>query len=111
CVFVVMHSYLIQDVSTVTHNPGISLGVILASEGYPSEVKDNQPLTWTEDTDLNKVIFVGVRQEHAVLYSKGGRVLMATAFEDSVEACREKVYESLAKIQLTGGFFRKDIGL
>lgn len=109
--FDVLNAHLNQDDFTVTHKPGISLGVILASEGYPSEVKDNQPLTWTEDTDLNKVIFAGVRQEHDVLYSKGGRVLMATAFEDSVEACREKVYESLAKIQLTGGFFRKDIGL
>lgn len=110
-IFDVFDAHLNKKDIQVTHKSGTSLGVIYASEGYPRDVKDNQPLTWSDDLDLNYVSFAGVRQEQDTLTSKGGRVLMATAFEDTIDECREKAYKLIEQIQLPGGFYRKDIGL
>src|SRR4029453_6347008 len=43
------------------------------------------------------------------LVSAGGRVLTVVGLGEDIEAARGKAYESIAKIQLDGSFYRHDI--
>ncbi len=88
------------------------LGVVIASEGYPSDVKKGAKLpdlTTLTSTGLN-VFHAGTKVEDEDFIANGGRVILVAASESNLKEAQQKVYEGLADFEWDGLFYRKDIG-
>ena len=90
---------------------GVTLGVVVASEGYPLDYEKGLPLP--EKTDGGIITYyAGAKFEEnsRALLSNGGRVYMLVTTADTVSAAQEKIYDQLKKQDTTGLFYRTDIG-
>ena len=106
-----LQAHLNQAEAQVDYRPGSSLGVILASAGYPGQVDDGKYLNWVGKVDQANLLYSGVAEDQGQLVTKGGRILMVQAMDASLQASRQQVYDILAKQDVEGSFYRKDIGL
>ncbi|MBY7142672.1 phosphoribosylamine--glycine ligase [Virgibacillus sp. NKC19-3] len=99
------------------HNPqlkweeGCSVGVVVASEGYPDAYRKGVRIPEISSVDDAFTIHGGTKSEGGSLVSNGGRVLLVGAKDDSLEKAADTVYEALALIDdMKGFFYRRDIG-
>lgn len=94
-------------------DPRPSLGVVLASGGYPADDYSAghaiQGLDAAAKLD-GKVFHAGTRLEDGKVINSGGRVLCATALGDTVAEAQANAYKLAEKISWEGSFYRKDIG-
>ena len=90
---------------------GVTLGVVVASEGYPLDYEKGLPLPEKTASDIISY-YAGVKfsENSRVLLSNGGRVYMLVTTADTVSAAQEKIYDQLEKQDTTGLFYRTDIG-
>jgi phosphoribosylamine---glycine ligase len=90
---------------------GASVGVVLASGGYPGTYRTGRPIQGLEDLPDETLVFhAGTdRDDAGALVSSGGRVLTVVALGDTFTAAREHAYESLRRVTLPDGFYRRDI--
>jgi len=91
-----------------------SVCVVLASEGYPENPKVGREVAGLDDASRipgSVILHAGTRRDGAQYYTTGGRVLMASAKAQNLEAARKIAYGAIAKIKLDGSYYRKDIGL
>ena len=90
---------------------GVTLGVVVASEGYPLDYEKGVVLPEKTDGDII-TYYAGAKfdENGKVLLSNGGRVYMLVTTADSVQAAQEKIYAQLDKQDTTGLFYRTDIG-
>ena len=90
---------------------GVTLGVVVASEGYPLDYEKGLPLPEKTASDIISY-YAGVKfaENSRVLLSNGGRVYMLVTTADTVSATQEKIYDQLEKQDTTGLFYRTDIG-
>ena len=88
-----------------------SLGVVMASKGYPHEYESNQDIQNLpkSENDL-KIFHAGTKIENGKLKSNGGRVLCVTALGSTVHSAQEKAYNAITKISWKDSYFRRDIG-
>jgi phosphoribosylamine--glycine ligase len=89
------------------------LGVVIASDGYPGQVKKGNPLPLPSLTKLSQefsVFHAGTKLLHDQYVGNGGRVLLVATKAPSLKEAQQKVYEDLAKEDWSGFFYRKDIG-
>ena len=90
---------------------GVTLGVVVASEGYPLDYEKGLPLP---DKTAGDIItyYAGAKfaENSRALLSNGGRVYMLVTTADTVSAAQEKIYDQLKKQDTTGLFYRHDIG-
>ena len=92
-------------------NEGVTLGVVVASEGYPLDYEKGLPLP--EKTDGGIITYyAGAKfaENSRALLSNGGRVYMLVTTADTVSAAQKKIYDQLEKQDTTGLFYRTDIG-
>ncbi|MBW3093318.1 phosphoribosylamine--glycine ligase [Bifidobacterium sp. 82T10] len=90
---------------------GATLGVVLASKGYPTHVIKGAPIPEiTVDADSH-VYYAGVASDatHG-LVANSGRVLFVETSAESIKAAQDKVYAILDNLDTTGMFYRHDIG-
>ena len=87
---------------------GVTLGVVLASKGYPGHYDKGFPIAGTESVD-GCVYHMGTAFRDGQLVTAGGRVLMVVAGGTDVADARERVYRELAKIHCDNLFHRNDI--
>lgn len=90
---------------------GVTLGVVVASEGYPLDYEKGLPLP--EKTDGGIITYyAGAKfaENSRALLSNGGRVYMLVTTADTVSAAQKKIYDQLEKQDTTGLFYRTDIG-
>lgn len=85
-----------------------TVGVVLASCGYPGSYKKGVIITGTEDFD-GPIFHMGTTRRDGQLFTNGGRVLMCIATGSDVAAAQQKVYAELSKIHCENLFYRKDI--
>lgn len=85
-----------------------TVGVVLASYGYPGSYKKGVIITGTEDFD-GPIFHMGTTRRDGQLLTNGGRVLMCIATGSDVAAAQQKVYAELSKIHCENLFYRKDI--
>lgn len=85
-----------------------TVGVVLASCGYPGSYKKGVIITGTEDFD-GPIFHMGTTRRDGQLLTNGGRVLMCFATGSDVAAAQQKVYAELSKIHCENLFYRKDI--
>ncbi|MEK4090624.1 phosphoribosylamine--glycine ligase [Viridibacillus sp. FSL H8-0110] len=87
------------------------LGVVIASEGYPGDVKKGAKLPSLEKLSANFDVFhAGTKLVGEDFVGNGGRVLLVTTKATSLKDAQQKVYEGLSKESWTGFFHRSDIG-
>jgi len=94
-------------------DPRPSLGVVLASGGYPAD--DYSAGHAIDGLDAaakldGKVFHAGTRLEDGKVINSGGRVLCATALGETVAEAQANAYKLAEKISWEGSFYRKDIG-
>tara|TARA_B100000959_G_C14988167_1_gene626557 strand:+ start:1327 stop:2601 length:1275 start_codon:yes stop_codon:yes gene_type:complete len=93
-----------------------SATVVLASEGYPGNVKSGREVSgWDvriEEGEVNAFVHIGGAKmdENGKLLSKGGRVLSATGIAPTLGSALESSYQIIEGISLEGSHYRKDIG-
>ena len=85
--------------------------VVLAAQGYPES-----PITGGEITKIpaianTSVFHAGTKSEGGKLLSSGGRVLTVTGTGADLTEARDRAYNAISKIELSGSFYRSDIAL
>ena len=94
-------------------DPRPSLGVVLASGGYPADNysagHEIQGLDAAAQLD-GKIFHAGSTLKDGKVINTGGRVLCDTALGDSVAEAQANAYKLAEKISWDGSFYRKDIG-
>mgnify|MGYP000604658383 CR=1 FL=1 len=90
---------------------GVTLGVVVASNGYPLDYKKGLPLPEKTAGDII-TYYAGAKfaENSRALLSNGGRVYMLVTTADTVSAAQERIYDQLKKQDTTGLFYRHDIG-
>lgn len=90
---------------------GVTLGVVLASNGYPLAYKKGVLLPAKATGDII-TYYAGVKlaENGKALLSNGGRVYMLVTTAVTVPAAQEKIYTELAQQNTEGLFYRNDIG-
>ncbi|GHU76060.1 hypothetical protein FACS189461_3160 [Spirochaetia bacterium] len=90
---------------------------VAVAQGYPGSYrKDDRIIIDQEKQEKEpaKIFFAGARsekdEEEPGLYTKGGRVLAASAWGVDADAAYEKAYKALEAVHFEGMDFRKDIG-
>ncbi len=90
-----------------------SMTIVLCSKGYPGKYKKNLNLNKINKIKLynNDYIYhAGTKILNGQLLSHGGRVLNVTSLGNSYLKIRKNIISILKKINIKGGFFRRDIG-
>jgi len=97
----------------VTVADGASVGVVLASGGYPGAVKTGVPIEGIEEAAQ----VPGVEVFHAAtavrdgrLVTSGGRVLTVVGRAPTFDEAIERAYAGVNRISFDGMHFRQDIG-
>ncbi|ASW48822.2 TPA: phosphoribosylamine--glycine ligase [Streptococcus suis] len=90
---------------------GVTLGVVVASNGYPLDYEKGVELPAKTEGDLT-TYYAGARfaDNSRALLSNGGRVYMLVTTADTVQEAQEKIYSELKNQDTTGLFYRTDIG-
>ena len=86
----------------------VTLGVVLASKGYPGHYEKGYTIEGLDLVDA-KVYHMGTAAHEGELLTAGGRVLMLVCTADTLARAREKVYGEIEKIRCENLFYRKDI--
>ena len=93
---------------------GFSVGVILASAGYPGDYKKGDQIYGLNDVKDEKVqIFhAGTKELDKKIVTNGGRVLSITSHGESLTETIQKTYQQIGKkgIHFKGMQYRRDIG-
>lgn len=89
----------------------MTLGVVVASNGYPLDYEKGVELPAKTEGDIT-TYYAGARfaENSRALLSNGGRVYMLVTTADTVQDAQEKIYSELKNQDTTGLFYRTDIG-
>ena len=93
-------------------DPRPSLGVVIASGGYPADYSAGHEIKGLDAAAQleGKVFHAGSSLKECKIINTGGRVLCATALGNSVAEAQTNAYKLAEKISWEGSFYRKDIG-
>ncbi len=85
--------------------------VILASEGYPGDYEKGFEINGFDKAKEALIFHAGTKKsDTGSILTNGGRVMAVTALGETLELCREYVYNEIEKIHFQGVYYRKDIG-
>lgn len=87
-----------------------TLGVVLASEGYPTNVVKGAAIPEIKVDDDSHVYYAGVTRGEHGLVANSGRVLFVETSAADIKTAQDKVYGIIDKLDTTGMFYRHDIG-
>ena len=97
----------------VTLSRDVTVGVVLASGGYPGPIADGMPIAGIDDADA----VTGVDVYHAAtamgdggLVTAGGRVLTVVGRGPSFDDAIARAYAGVSRIRFDGMQYRRDIG-
>lgn len=92
---------------------GVTLGVVLASEGYPGTLVTGTPLPQIpiDENQGQHVYYAGVKsdEESGKLLTSSGRIALVQVHGNDVKDAQNNVYSILDKLNLPHMFFRHDI--
>jgi phosphoribosylamine--glycine ligase len=93
-------------------DPRATVGVVMASRGYPDAYDQGKPITGLDaptGKDV-KVFQAGTKLDGDTVVTDGGRVLCVVGAGNSVRSARDAAYQAVRKITWDGAFYRTDIG-
>ena len=100
-----------QPTQVTWADQGVTLGVVVASKGYPLDYEKGVVLPEkTEDDIITYYAGAKFDEKGRALLSNGGRVYMLVTTADSVKEAQEKIYAQLKNQETEGLFYRNDIG-
>ena len=91
----------------------VSVGIVLASEGYPGTVKSGVAITGLDaaaQVPGVTVFHAGTAHRDGQVVTAGGRVLTVVATGASYPAAIDRAYEAASLIHFDGMQYRRDIG-
>ena len=89
-----------------------SVGVVLASHGYPAAYTTGHPIEGLGKVDPGVLVFhAGTAVEPSGYVTSGGRVLTVVGLGDSMTDARERVYRNVERIRFQGVTYRHDLAL
>ncbi len=92
----------------LTWSTDATIGIVLASKGYPGEYKKGFVI---EGADNDDIYHMGTKvDDNGNLVTNGGRVLFAVAKGKTLEEANKKAIELVKEIKCDNLFYRKDIG-
>ena len=86
------------------------VGVVLAAEGYPGEVRTGQRIDGIEGADEALVFFAGVKTAAGALVTSGGRVMTVVGRGATFQTAIDRAYAAVSRIRFDGMQYRRDIG-
>jgi phosphoribosylamine--glycine ligase len=92
-------------------DPRATVGVVMASRGYPDAYDKGKPITGLDgatSADV-KVFHAGTRLDGGNVVTDGGRVLCVVGSGTSVRGARDAAYRRAREISWDGAFYRTDI--
>ena len=91
-------------------NGGVTLGVVVASEGYPGDYSKGVKIPEKTTGDIT-TYYAGVTADaRGQLVTNGGRVYLLETSADTVADAQAILYKQLKEQDTTGLFYRNDIG-
>ncbi|WP_409296667.1 phosphoribosylamine--glycine ligase [Peribacillus sp. SCS-26] len=89
-----------------------ALGVVMAASGYPGDYTKGSPITIPPLLEEGTAIYhAGTSVNDGGEYTTaGGRVLLAAAKGETLEAAQRQAYREIQRIKCDDLFYRKDIG-
>ena len=87
-----------------------TLGIVLASKGYPGSYEKGYEITGTEQVD-GVVYHMGTAIKEGRLVTSGGRVMIVVCRGADPEQARCRALEEVRKIGCENLFYRSDIGM
>ncbi|MCX8513977.1 MAG: phosphoribosylamine--glycine ligase [Burkholderiales bacterium] len=88
-----------------------SIGVVIASQGYPNISRNNDIIYGLEQMPANvKIFHAGTKYENNQYLTNGGRVLCVVSMADKLADAQTQVYEAVKKINFNCMQYRTDIG-
>lgn len=87
----------------------VTLGVVMASDGYPASSTKDAIISNTEHVD-GYIYHMGTAIKEDNLVTAGGRVLLVMAKAPTLEQAFEQAYADVKKIECDALFYRNDIG-
>ncbi len=89
-----------------------TLGVVLASKGYPAEYEKGAVIKGLENiSSTAKLYHMGTaKNERGEIVTNGGRVLFVVGKGATLQEAQQNANAEVAKVECDGLFFRKDIG-
>lgn len=97
-----------QEVEPLMWSDDITLGVVLASKGYPGKYDKGVEIKGLENVEA-KIYHMGTTIKDGKVLTAGGRVLMVVCGGVDVKDARENVYREVAKVDCDNLFHRSDI--
>ena len=90
-----------------------SVGVVMASGGYPGHYETGLPVSGLGDLDDDVMVFhAGTKLDASgKVLTSGGRVLTVVAKGETLAQARQKVYNNISRISFKDAHYRKDIAL
>jgi phosphoribosylamine--glycine ligase len=93
-------------------SPQATVGVVLASAGYPGRYGAGYPVEGLDSLDTDVIAFQSGTQRTVHGYiTSGGRVLTVVAAGATVAEARDRAYANVARVSFEGSFYRSDIAL
>ncbi|MFR9620490.1 MAG: phosphoribosylamine--glycine ligase [Rikenellaceae bacterium] len=86
-----------------------TLGIVLASKGYPEEYVKGAKIKGLESVDA-KVYHMGTAKQGADYVTNGGRVMIVVGKGADLREAQQNALEQIQKIECDDLFYRRDIG-
>ncbi|MBO4918176.1 MAG: phosphoribosylamine--glycine ligase [Bacteroidales bacterium] len=97
-----------RKVEKLVWGDGVTIGVVLASDGYPGKYEKGFEINGLEKVEA-KIYHMGTAFRDGKLVTNGGRVLMLVIGGLDLADARERVYREVAKVRCDNLFHRSDI--
>jgi phosphoribosylamine--glycine ligase len=89
-----------------------SVGVVLASRGYPGAHQNGFPIDGLGRIEKDVVVFhAGTASDPSGYVTAGGRVLTVVGLGETMEEARDRAYRNVGRIHFEGASYRRDIAL
>ncbi|MBQ8553162.1 MAG: phosphoribosylamine--glycine ligase [Alistipes sp.] len=94
---------------TITWNKMATLGIVLASKGYPGSYEKGYAIEGTEEVD-GSIYHMGTALKDGKYVTSGGRVMIVVCEAPTLREAQQKAAQEVAKIKCENLFHRTDIG-
>ena len=104
------------NVSPIEWADDASVGIAMASGGYPGEFAKGLPISGLGEIDAGVLVFHAATKkahegETAPVLTDGGRVLTVVGTGQTVGQARTKAYDNISRVRFPGAHYRRDIAL
>ena len=89
---------------------GATLGIVLASKGYPGDYAKGYAIRGMENVKESKIYHMGTAMKDGELVTNGGRVMIVVAEAATLREAQQKAEADVARIECDNLFHRTDIG-